>query len=96
MSRSKKKTPIHGVTKCKSEKKDKKMWHAKFRHTEKQRLKTEDLDDFITTHEREVSNDWSFGKDGKSYWSIVDFNNFKKRNPNLKYDLNEYLKLFRK
>ncbi len=96
MSRSKKKHPIHGLAGCRSEKKDKKAWHSRFRHTEKQRLKTEDLDEFITTHENDVSNVWDFAKDGKTYWSLTDYNNYRKEYPHLKYDLNEYLKWFRK
>ena len=96
MSRSKKKTPIHGFCSCKSEKSDKKIWHSKFRHKEKQRLTSENLEEFITTDKKEVSNNWDFGKDGKTYYSMKDYENFKRRYPNIDYPLNEYLKLFRK
>ena len=96
MSRSKKKTPIYSITCAKSEKSDKKIWHSKFRHKEKQRLKSEDLEDFITTDKKEVSNNWDFAKDVKTYYSIKDYENFKRKYPNIDYPLNKYLKLFRK
>lgn len=58
MSRSHKHTPITGITVAKSEKKDKKTWHRRFRS--KAKLKPDIL-------ENEVSSTWNMAKDGKAY-----------------------------
>jgi hypothetical protein len=77
MSRSRKKTPIHGIACCRSEKADKKIWHRRFRASERSRLVDvlrcpEIADGYLTTHFREVSNRWSMGKDGKVHWEKPD------------------------
>lgn len=65
MSRSKRKTPMRGITCCKSEKPEKKAWHRRFRAWCKQKLhKGEDLGN---KDHRNVSNPWAMGKDGKYY-----------------------------
>lgn len=66
MSRSKKKTPIHGIAVCESEAKDKRIWHKRMRTRERDRLIT-DLEG-LSTDRREVSNRWTMGKDGKGYF----------------------------
>ena len=61
MSRSRKKTPVCGMTTAKSEKDDKKRWHRKARRLRKQ------SDEVIL--DKEVSDVWSMAKDGKQYLS---------------------------
>lgn len=69
MSRSQKKTPIFGIAGGKSERADKKIWHGRLRALERSALASStDLDDHMTTTEREASNPWTFAKDGKSFW----------------------------
>lgn len=65
MSRSKRKTSIHGITTAESEKADKLAAHRKYRRTLKQKLEA-GLDTPLPV-ERELSNVWSFAKDGKRY-----------------------------
>lgn len=65
MARSRRKTPISGITTARSEKSDKKLWHSRMRA----RLRTHIMsggDADLTPLVREVSNVWSFAKDGKS------------------------------
>ena len=64
MSRSKKKNPVKGITSADSEKDDKRNANRKFRRKIKQEVnKGEEL----LPEVREVSNVWSFDKDGKLY-----------------------------
>lgn len=64
MSRSEKKTKIRGITGAKSEKENKQDANRKYRRIVKQKVKSNesDLPDI-----KEVSNVWSFDKDGKIY-----------------------------
>ncbi|MDH7461390.1 hypothetical protein QEG73_08865 [Chitinophagaceae bacterium 26-R-25] len=64
MSRSKKKTPITGITGAESEKNDKRIANRKFRRITKMQVKKGD-DKFVEL--KEISNVWSFDKDGKHY-----------------------------
>jgi hypothetical protein len=64
MSRSRKKSKIRGITTADSEKKDKQDANRKFRRLTKQKAKKGD-EDFPDV--REISNVWSFDKDGKIY-----------------------------
>lgn len=64
MSRSIKKTKIHGITTAKSEKEDKQDANRKFRRVIKQKVKSEKT---ALPELREISNVWSFDKDGKRY-----------------------------
>jgi hypothetical protein len=70
MSRSRRKTPITGVTTVRSEKQDKKEWHRRFRHGERMRLERDrealplDKNSYVTT--------WHLGKDGKAYRDRAD------------------------
>ena len=74
MSRSRRKTPITGHTTCRSERQDKKLWHQRWRTRERSTLASSSLED-LTAHlpvlENQVSNVWSMGKDGHSYWSLT-------------------------
>lgn len=73
MSRSRRKIPILGHTNCLSERQDKKIWHARWRTHERvalATLSTEGLYAHSPILEQQVSNVWSMGKDGRSYWSI--------------------------
>ena len=66
MARSRKKTPITGVTSAESEKADKQAAHRRERRHVRQRL-TVDATADVLPHTREVSNPWAFAKDGKVY-----------------------------
>ena len=65
MSRSKRKTSIHGITMAESEKTDKLAANRKYRRTLKQKLEAEPEAPLPVV--RELSNVWSFAKDGKQY-----------------------------
>ena len=72
MSRSFRKTPVTSMTGARSEKSDKKIWHRRFRRASNMLLNT--LSDNIEKAETslfpnilDVSNVWSFSKDGKHY-----------------------------
>lgn len=63
MSRSKKKTPIQGITTASTEKNDKRAANRKYRRITKIQVnKGEGISD-----KNEISNVWSFAKDGKSF-----------------------------
>jgi len=76
VSRSRKKTPIHGHTHAPSDKPWKVMRHRKERRTTNERLHMLQLgevdleDDSVTALERETyrHDDWDTPKDGKSYY----------------------------
>lgn len=69
MSRSIKNNYFLSHACCRSEKKDKKLWHKAFRKKEKQKINNNDLENHITTHHREVSDPWTMRKDGKRRYS---------------------------
>lgn len=64
MSRSEKKTKIRGITGAKSEKENKQDANRKYRRIVKQKVKSNKSD---LPEIKEVSNVWSFDKDGKRY-----------------------------
>lgn len=70
MSRSRRKTPIWGITTASSEKDDKQIWHRRYRARVRSAIETcvdyEDLDWLIPTV-KESSNPWDMNKDGK-HW----------------------------
>lgn len=73
MSRSRRKIPIVGHTNCRSERRDKKIWHQRWRTHERialATLSTGGLHAHLPILEHQVSNVWSMGKDGRSYWPI--------------------------
>jgi hypothetical protein len=64
MARSYRKTPICGITTARTEKGDKKIWHSRMRAATRTHIASgRDTDTMPLT--REVSNVWSFAKDGK-------------------------------
>jgi len=73
MSRSFKKTPIHGIAKCSSEKQDKRIWHQRLRTHNRMLCKSATLstadaaEALMFLMEHDVSNKWSMAKDGKAY-----------------------------
>ena len=72
MSNSFRKTPIFGFCTAPSEKADKKIWHSRARAVERDKLllsSKRDYEDYITSIELDVSNNWSMSKDGKHYWA---------------------------
>ncbi len=73
MSRSRRKTPIFGISTCHSERQDKKIWHQRWRSRERTALTSttpNDLDAHLPILEKQVSNVWDMGKDGRQYWPI--------------------------
>ncbi len=64
MSRSRRKTPITGITGCESEKQDKREANRVLRRKTKLQVKSGKE---IILDIREVSNVWGMGKDGKVY-----------------------------
>ncbi|MEM9998201.1 MAG: hypothetical protein AAF809_10920 [Bacteroidota bacterium] len=67
MSRSRKKTPIAGITTARSEKHDKRLANRRLRRRVRQRLAAgRDGTDLPLL--REVSNVWTMEKDGKVYF----------------------------
>ena len=71
MSRSKRKTPIFGVTTAESERSDKQRWHKKLRRKVVSELRQIDetaTDGINLPTAKEVSNPWKMGKDGKLWW----------------------------
>lgn len=68
MSRSRKKNKMHGNTAAKSEKENKQDANRKLRRATKQKVNSGET---ILPKLREVSNIWSFNKDGKTYNSKI-------------------------
>ncbi len=101
MSRSHRKTPIIGYTNCRSEREDKKLWHQRWRTRERTALTSaspEALSAHLPLLENQVSNVWTMGKDGHSYWSaerqadMADYiANYKGRNPQERASLKKRL-----
>ena len=73
MSRSRRKRPIMGITTCDSERQDKQIWHKRLRACERTSFNStpfDELDSYLPVLEKQVSNVWNMGKDGKQYWPI--------------------------
>ncbi len=66
MSRSKRKTPIIGITTSESEKADKVASHRRIRRVVKQAI-TPELETPLPL-EHQLTNTWSMAKDGKRYF----------------------------
>jgi hypothetical protein len=66
MTRSRKKTPMFGISTSVSEKADKVAAHKRERRKVRTRLRVEP-DAAVLPHRLEVSNVWSYAKDGKRY-----------------------------
>lgn len=68
MSQSRKKTPVSGNTTATSEKQDKRLANRRLRRNSNQVLKASGLEsEPVLPVMREVSNVWSFDKDGR-HW----------------------------
>ena len=67
MSRSRRKTPIFGITTATSEAEDKRLWHKRLRAKTRDQLKA-GPEDPIPVDRREVSDPWGMAKDGKRFW----------------------------
>ncbi|GFE65100.1 hypothetical protein [Litoreibacter roseus] len=61
MSRSRRKTPITGITKAESDKRFKKVEHKRAR----QKLKAADLTEYTQPDPKAFGNPWASDKDGK-------------------------------
>ncbi|MBV7428082.1 MULTISPECIES: hypothetical protein [unclassified Acidovorax] len=73
MSRSRRKTPIFGITTARSEREDKALWHGRWRAAERTVLAAVlpgDADAHMTTLARSVSDPWGMAKDGRRFWSL--------------------------
>lgn len=66
MSRSRRRTPVCGITTARSEKEDKIAAHRRERRRVHTVLGVEPARDLLP-HRRELSNVWSYAKDGKQY-----------------------------
>lgn len=69
MARSRRKTPIIGIAVCDSEKSWKRGANRKLRRAVRAALIR---GDDVLPELREVSNVWTFGKDGKLYWPDLE------------------------
>ena len=65
MSRSRRKTPVKGITTASSEKQDKRLANRRLRRKTKEQLDQHVSDDTPLPAQREVSNRWAMDKDGK-------------------------------
>jgi hypothetical protein len=64
VSRSKKKTPVEGITGARSEKQDKRLYNRRYRRTCKQAVHVSPERELMP-HLWEYSNPWAMDKDGK-------------------------------
>ena len=75
MARSRKKVPITGITSAKTEKSNKRKANRKFRRLTKVQIKKGDTQ---LVSIKEVSNVWSFDKDGKQFLQKPTKKDFRK------------------
>ncbi len=69
MSRSRRKTPIFGYTTARSEADDKRLWHKRWRVSERDQLATVGADtDYVAVHRNAISSTWNMAKDGKAWF----------------------------
>lgn len=72
MSRSRRKTPVFGTATKATERRDKQLWHRRWRARERTawaRTLREGQADHVPVDYREVSDVWTMDKDGHFYWS---------------------------
>lgn len=72
MSRSKKKTPVGGITGACSEKQDKRLYNRRYRRVCKQVLHVNPKSELLP-HLREYSNLWCMDKDGKNWFDPEEY-----------------------
>lgn len=79
MSRSRRRTPIFGISTAVSEREDKQRWHRRWRLHERMALRqlcklreptSDQLDEHMPIDEKTASNVWAMAKDGRQYWSF--------------------------
>jgi hypothetical protein len=73
MSRSRRKTPIFGITTATSERKDKQHWHRRWRLRERmalRKLNLQQLDAHMSVDRKLAGNVWAMAKDGRQYWPV--------------------------
>lgn len=66
MTRSYRKTPIHGITTARSEADDKRRWHKRWRARMRSQSETNEAP--LTLHHRAISDPWLMAKDGKRWF----------------------------
>lgn len=70
MSCSIRKTPIFGHTTARSEAEDKRLWHKRWRASERDQLAKVGADtDHVIVHRNAVSGTWDIAKDGKAWFA---------------------------
>ena len=77
MSKSFRKTPKGGHTTAPSEKRDKRLWHGAARartRTLMAKLLAKGDENVLFPDKKDVSDPWSFSKDGKVYWGAKGTN----------------------
>lgn len=67
MSRSRRKTPVQGITTAQSEKSDKRAYNRRFRRATKQAVQHSPSDEVMPIL-REHSDPWGMSKDGKHWF----------------------------
>ncbi|VVE59280.1 hypothetical protein PAN31117_05249 [Pandoraea anapnoica] len=72
MSRSKRKTPICGVTSAVSEAEDKALWHRAHRRSERVALERDGIE-YIASNRHAHSSTWRMGKDGKHFFDAAEW-----------------------
>jgi hypothetical protein len=72
MTRSRKKTPISGITAARSEKQDKRLANRKVRRAVKQALAASASLD-VLPHRRELTSPWTMAKDGKTWFDAARY-----------------------
>jgi hypothetical protein len=68
MSRSRRKTPICGITTAASEKLEKRKYNRAFRHATRRFLRHAEPEDDLPPQLRDYSDPWAMSKDGKTYF----------------------------
>ena len=71
MSRSRKQTPVHGISLARSEKQDKRLYNRHIRRLIRILLRLNPEIE-VLPHLREHSNPWAMDKDGKSRFNPVE------------------------
>ncbi|MGB7201199.1 MAG: hypothetical protein WBD16_02910 [Pyrinomonadaceae bacterium] len=71
MSRSRRKSPIRGITSSESEKNDKRIYNRRFRRAQKQVLTANTESELSVL--RNYSNPWLMNKDGKARFDSTKF-----------------------
>ena len=75
MSRSRRHTPITGITTARSEAFDKKIWHRAFR-AKNRSWSYVDSEGSPAPHVKESSDPWKMSKDGKASWHGMEARSF--------------------